>query len=85
MKSLAKSLENWTDPDYAMYELSVVLGLVDVNKGSFAGEFKWIYWSTNIYYEALQSMLFKMVELGFLEYDDEIEKVRVNPNFELKQ
>ena len=59
------------------------LGIVDESKGSFAVDYKWIYWSNNKYGNALVNILDKLVEIGFLEYGDDRYKIRTNRNFNL--
>lgn len=84
METLAARLREWTDLDVAMHELALVTGLVDAAKGTFAREFKWIYWTDNKYGNALSGMLLKMAEVGFLEYDEEYQRIRARPAFRME-
>ncbi len=85
MTLLKEKLRDWTDLDIAMHELAIQVGMVDDRKGSFAKEYKWIYWSKNKYASALTEVLMKMVEVGVLEYDDDQVKIRVNQHFDINK
>ncbi len=83
LRTLAEALHDWTDWDIAEHELACVLGIVDEEKGSFGLEFKWIYWSNNRTGNTLGDILTSLMELGFLEYDKEEEKLRHNAGFDV--
>ena len=84
MITLFNQLTEWADIDVAQQKLAIILGLADEKEGSFQVKLKWIYWSENQYGNTLYKILMKLVEIGFLEYNDEEQKIRANPIFKLK-
>lgn len=85
METFIARIKDWTDYDVAMHLLALQIGIVDEDKGSFQSEYKWIYWSDNPYGNMLGDMLNKMIEVGVLLYDEEDQKVKYNPDFEIKK
>lgn len=81
MKSFKENISNWTDIDIAMYYLSVSLGMVDEH-ADFATEVKWVFWSNNPICALLYNMLMEMINIGFLETNDD-DQVRYNQQFNL--
>ena len=66
-----------------MLEIAVVLGLVPDTAKAFSKDYKWLYWSKNKWGNMLYQMLSELAEIGFLEYDDEEQRYRTNPEFEI--
>ncbi|PQO26251.1 hypothetical protein [Blastopirellula marina] len=81
MKPLKESLAEWTDTDCAMYYLTLALGLVE-SPTPWDGK-KWLFWSNNPVGNLLYEQLRQLAEIGVLQYDDEEERFRWNPEFEL--
>lgn len=80
MNTFINELEEWTEIDAAEHLLGVHLGMV--KEDSYLVN-KWMYFTNNPYINALHSMILKMVEIDFLEYDEEKSAVRANPNFKI--
>ena len=83
MKILLEELKNWTDIDIAMHSLAKLTGLVEKDK-SFFRDNKWMYWSDNSYGNTLNNYLMQLVNIGFLEYKEEDQKIRFNQSFQLE-
>jgi hypothetical protein len=83
LKTLKEKLKNWEDIDIVQHELGILLGIVDESKGSFAREYKWVYWSNNPVGNALHDILMNLVEIEFLEYDEDEGKLRFNHKFDV--
>lgn len=85
MKTLFSYLESWKDIDDAQHQLGILLGMVDESLGSFQKEYKWVYWTNNPFGKMLRESLFKMVEIGMLEYNEDNETIRSVPGFDIIQ
>lgn len=84
MEQFVEKITEWTDLDMATHELAINIGLVKNSEISFATESKWIYWTDNIYYNALHSIIFHLVNIGLLLYDEDDMKVKSNTAFDLQ-
>jgi hypothetical protein len=78
MNTLKDYLKDWTDMDWAMYDLGRCLGLMDT-------EFvkaKHVFWSENHVGNMLHDILTRLADNGILEYRDEPDyQYRWNPHF----
>lgn len=81
MKSLREAFSQPEDIDIAQHHLAVLLGMVKDDKTSFSKDNKWVYWTNNPYGNALCDILFKLVDIGLLYYDDEEQRFWSNPDF----
>lgn len=84
-KTYAATLSEWTDWDIASHKLACLLGIIDESKGSFTIDFKWIYSCNNKTGNTLSDVLTSLVELGFLEFDAENDRVRYNTVFDVNR
>ena len=79
--TLKEALSNWTDADFAAYDLAQCLGLMGPNV-EFATRAKHVFWAVNAIGTALSKMLDSLVEVGVLEERDEpSHQYRWNTNF----
>ena len=83
--ALSEALKEWTDWDVAEHKLACVLGIVDEEKGSFSLDYKWIYWCNNRTGNTLSEILTSLIELGFLQFIEEEERVRYNEGFDVSK
>lgn len=79
-RSLREALTDWTDWDWAGYELAVCLGLIPSE--SKVGRAKHVFWSSHPVGEALYRTLDILVGVGILEKRDDPDcQCRWNPAF----
>lgn len=71
MINLRESLAEWTDFDYAMYELGVALCIFPID--SKMNDYKGVFWSQNKLGNGLLKIFDQLIELGYVEYRDEPE------------
>ena len=78
--TLKDKLTNWTDFDFAGFDLAFCLGLMEADVD--LGTAKHVFWSQNDVGIALNDILLRLVDVGILEYRDEPDyQFRWNPNF----
>ena len=77
-QTLAKRLEEPIDPDFALVELGMVLGLWTEEPP------KWVIASTNPLGDALTEVLFKLVELKVIVQNDDTFQVKWNHDWKLQ-
>lgn len=69
--TLKEKLKDWTDIDGAMYDVTVVLGLIDPEASPFATNAKHVFWSNHPVGSLAHKLLDEMTSLGILEKRDE--------------
>lgn len=78
--TLKERLKDWVDFDIAMYELAVVLGIFKdyrIEGGTIWDHApKWVFWSRNPLGDKIGELLYKMVDDGLIEEDDEESRFR---------
>ena len=75
---LSEKLKDWTDIDFAMHELAIILGLVPEN--ALYPAYAHLYWNGK-YYEDLMEILEKLNKIGLLEFNEDENQYRINRNF----
>lgn len=79
-----KRLEEWTDFDIALYELSIEFGLIKIDEAKDRYDFfrkqKHLFWSNNTFSNSLTEIAYNFAKIGLLEINDN-QQVRVNKEF----
>lgn len=79
-----KYLEEWTDFDIALYELSIEFGLIKIDQTQDRYDFfrrhKHLFWSNNVFCNSLTEIIYNFAKIGLLEINDD-QQVRVNKEF----
>jgi hypothetical protein len=71
MKTLKQRLSDWTDIDWAGYQLAVCLGLMEESSPFDFGKAKHVFWSNHPIGDLLFQMLDQLTAQGILEENDE--------------
>lgn len=80
MDNFRSKLSEWRDFDTAAFHLAVTLGVLD-NTARAATEAKHVFWSSNALGDGLREILDTLVRLGCLQYDQDSQRFRWNPDF----
>ena len=78
MPTLKEQLQHWQDPDVAIGRLAVLCGIYP--EGDMMGRAKSVLWSNNPLGNALCEVVYKLVDHGILQEDDE-GRIRWNPDW----
>jgi hypothetical protein len=82
--SLQVKIANWQDPDIAAYNIACCLGVIPRENGEFITltSVKSTFWGANALGDSMYKILYELVACNVLEFNEENEKFRWNPNFE---
>lgn len=78
---LTEKLKDWTDIDFAMHELAIILGLVPEN--ALYPAYAHLYWGGK-YYADLMEILERLNKIGVLEFNEDENQYRASRNFSLE-
>jgi hypothetical protein len=78
---LKESLAEWTDLDWAAFQLAACLGLMPPDSDLFRTKAKHIFWTNNPVGNALYRMLRELAGVGILEHDQEEMRYRWSQAF----
>ena len=81
LATLKESLVEWTDIDWAGFQLAICLGLMPPDDNLFRTKAKHVFWTNNPVGDALYQMMRELAGVGILEYDEEEMRYRWNPVF----
>lgn len=80
IKTLNEELNDWLDSDFSAFALAKCLGIMDENT-NFPKKAKHVFWTNNPLGNMLHQTLEHLVELGFLEKDEELDAFRWKKDF----
>lgn len=81
METLKQRFKDWTDIDFAMFDLAQIVGVMEKDM-NFSLEAKSIFWSNDPLTISLHKILDELVSLGVLEFRDEPDlQYKWNDNF----
>jgi hypothetical protein len=81
LSALKENLAEWTDLDWAAFQLAACLGLMLPDPNLFRTKAKHVFWTNNPVGEALYRMLCELAEVGILEHDEEEMRYSWNKEF----
>jgi hypothetical protein len=82
--SFKGAVSSWQDVDGVMYDLAIALGILEPGT-PFGAHAKHVFWSNNELGNMLHDMLRMMAKIGVLEFNDDGDKCRWNPNFKWRE
>ncbi len=79
MRPFNEVLKEWTDIDIAQHLLAIQIGFLKEEERFIP--WKGFYFTDNKFSQVLGGFLSNLVDIGFLEYNEELDQVRINSTF----